>query len=1098
MPTMRPFSAGGRLSRALRTAAIGWAWAASGPSASPARAQLPAAAPGPEYYVAIEQLFAGEYRDAERGFAEALRGARKTVNARWMDSICYHAMLGETYFQSGRLDLALDQFTLACTLHLQYPQWLLRVNFNSEPRPDASRARLPIPWGASRRQATLGVLPDSMLVSIGTIDTSQQVQRGGVVTQAQFWPLNVVEVLRATALAVRRRNELLGPLGPHDAVSKRLVAAFDRGAAPPNHWSHAWIAVLRGLALAGVGQREEALAQLEQGQVLAGTFDHGLTGVSLVEQGRLRMEGGAGPEAGEFFTEASYSAFYYNDLSVLDDALRWGVAYRLAHGIETANPALATAAAWARRNRLDHLAGRAQLGLADELLAVRRGSEAAAAWQSGQPRLRDAAQGPLGTYALWLAARIELPAGRGTATEKLETALQRQAAMSPRNLQIALANRLFDAQTLPSRTALDAYAQLLGDPSPSDVAVRLLDALAVIRTPHRAAFDRWMSAALERDDLAAALDVADRDARRRFHQSLPLAGRVAAVRRLAAAPAADLGPEERAARNDLLLAWPALDEAIAEADACAAELGRLWQPADDKQQLAANLPLWRDYRQALDLRERSLAAAALDRIPAAYAFPPPLPADWRKRFAPGEAALVFHDSPAGMLALLFTAQDAAVWNCGPTAELAARIGELLRALGNNDGNREVSVAVLQSDAWRKPAAELFDALFAKAPLDIEGLDELVVVPDGVLWYAPFEALQVRTETYAGALSGIARVRYAPTLGLAFRFREPWRRVQRAAVVVGALLPGDDQEQRVAAVQPLLDAIDNALAIPPGPPATGPVAASLIDALVNFEEIEVSPDAPYGWSPLALDRSASRESLGSWLGLPGVGPQRVVLPGLRTAAERGGRAARRGDDAEQTPGDELFLSACALMAAGSETLLLSRWHVGGQSTVDFVREFLQEAPHTSASDAWQRCLQLAAEWPVDPTSEPRLKAPPQGAQLTAAHPFFWAGYLLVDSGWRGPPAEPPAPAAPPLPGAAPPAPPAVPPARPLPPGTSPPDSPPPGSPAAGSVAKQAAAVGSPPPPATPPAAGRSAPRASAAPAPPPATPPGAPPAAPVAR
>ena len=88
-----------------------------------------------------------------------------------------------------------------------------------------------------------------------------------------------------------------------------------------------------------------------------------------------------------------------------------------------------------------------------------------------------------------------------------------------------------------------------------------------------------------------------------------------------------------------------------------------------------------------------------------------------------------------------------------------------------------------------------------------------------------------------------------------------------------------------------------------------------------------------------------------------------------------------------------------MSAGAETMLLSRWRVGGQSTLDLVREFVQELPHTAAADAWQRSVQLAMETPIDPASELRVKAGKEAVELTAKHPFFWAGYLVVDSGWR---------------------------------------------------------------------------------------------------
>ena len=134
-------------------------------------------------------------------------------------------------------------------------------------------------------------------------------------------------------------------------------------------------------------------------------------------------------------------------------------------------------------------------------------------------------------------------------------------------------------------------------------------------------------------------------------------------------------------------------------------------------------------------------------------------------------------------------------------------------------------------------------------------------------------------------------------------------------------------------------------------------------------------------------------------LPGAGPQRIMLPGMHTLAERGGKGGSRRRGATVAPGDDLFYASCALMSAGAETMLLSRWRVGGQSTLDLVREFVQELPHTAAAEAWQRSVQLAMEAPIDPLNELRVKAGNDPVELTAAHPFFWAGYLVVDSGWR---------------------------------------------------------------------------------------------------
>jgi hypothetical protein len=64
----------------------------------------------------------------------------------------------------------------------------------------------------------------------------------------------------------------------------------------------------------------------------------------------------------------------------------------------------------------------------------------------------------------------------------------------------------------------------------------------------------------------------------------------------------------------------------------------------------------------------------------------------------------------------------------------------------------------------------------------------------------------------------------------------------------------------------------------------------------------------------------------------------------------------------------------------------------------VREFTQELAHAPAAEAWGRARLLAREAPLDAENEPRLRGLEQEGELTTAnHPFFWAGYLLVDTG-----------------------------------------------------------------------------------------------------
>ena len=121
-----------------------------------AQAQLGDTIPSQQYYNGIEELYEGDFRDAQRTFSRSLTGSVKTIGptgtVRWVDAICYHAMLGETFYHWGQPEQALQQFDQACTILMQYPKWMLRVQFPPQLAGDASLARVAIPWGTSDRR----------------------------------------------------------------------------------------------------------------------------------------------------------------------------------------------------------------------------------------------------------------------------------------------------------------------------------------------------------------------------------------------------------------------------------------------------------------------------------------------------------------------------------------------------------------------------------------------------------------------------------------------------------------------------------------------------------------------------------------------------------------------------------------------------------------------------------------------------------------------------------------------------------------------------------------------------------------------------------
>jgi hypothetical protein len=392
-------------------------------------------------------------------------------------------------------------------------------------------------------------------------------------------------------------------------------------------------------------------------------------------------------------------------------------------------------------------------------------------------------------------------------------------------------------------------------------------------------------------------------------------------------------------------------------------------------------------------QEAMLREIAVRREPAGLVFPPLCSTVEIQKSLPNKrAVLAFLVTSRHMYAFLLNNQRYSYWEVGSPALVFRKIVELLRQMGHFEQNRELSVKDLASEQWKLAAQQVLESLLRGSQADFsQPLDELVIVPDGFLWYLPFEALQVKVDNKLVPLLSRFRIRYAPTLSLVLpdgRGRKP---AARTAVVVGNLLGRDTEPLARTASEQLAKVLPGTMALKTPLPAPSAIYAALFDRLVVLDEVAPT-DNPYAWSPVTLDRGKAGSTLNDWLALPWQGPEEIVLPGFHTAAENAlKRAGASG------AGQEVFLSVCGLMASGARTILLSRWRTGGQTSCDLVREFAQELPHCEPSDAWQRAVFLAANTPITLEAEPRIKASAGEDLPKATHPFFWAGYLLVDTG-----------------------------------------------------------------------------------------------------
>lgn len=960
-----------------------------------ARGQVQRSMPANSYFARFSTLHNGDYKDALAGFQDELRGGVRTVQSRWIDSICYYTMVGECHYKLGQYNEALDNYIAALNLYVAFSNWMVQVQF--PPSVAGANVRQPLPWGKSARNTKLGRF-STMLIQQGRPVTEGAIRRGGVIAPPTLHSIRPDEIVRCTCLAMKRRAELLGPLCQHDPLTDRVLTVAQSGGGVPNHWSEAWLDVQLGFASAAAGNVGQAVAKLQQSLLVAGEFDHPITGLALLELGRLNLEAGKLQAAAKFFEEASYTAAEHDDLTVLDEAFRYGAMIHAMQQPKDVFAPLEPAAAWATKRGGREFQISLVLLAAESAAQVGQTRQAMALLNQAKTQLgkRIMSVCEIGARLNHISAMVQYQSGNvPVGDEALAAALKINKNHCLWLYQLALTSSRLAKKGITASDAVEIFEKLADDPIAADWLTRPLACLSVLSTPHHGVYEQWFESTHDRD-LEAALEVADRARRHRFFSALPLGGRLLALRWLLESPVESLDETSRIQRQDLLTRYPRYAELARQASALLADLEKMplvisKENTDDHRRQSQ---LFDELAKVATSQEILLREIAVRREPAAFVFPPLRQTkEIQQMLPPGTVLLHVFQANRQTYATLLAKERYANWRVENSSAFEKKLAGMLRAMGNYDPNRELPQNQLNDHAWKQPAKEAIDLLLAGSKVNFgQKFEELVIIPDGMLWYLPFEAVQVGEAKKTVSLLSKTRIRYAPTLGLAFT-SGPARRVEsaRIGVVLGKLAPRDELAESEAFVARLQSSMPKSGALYGALVAPSPYYGALVDGLVVLDDVANRDQGPLDWSPIPLDKQKAAGALANWLALPWKSVDVIAVPGFHTPAESGLK------ETTSAPGQDLFLASCGLMATGARTVLLSRWRTGGQTSRDLVRQFVQELPYSSAASAWQRSVQLMMETPIDVAHEPRIKSVPTATESNASHPFLWAGYMVIDSG-----------------------------------------------------------------------------------------------------
>lgn len=927
--------------------------------------------PPDEYYLGLQAYRAGDLDAAVNLFDRAVGRGRIDGDGRWIDSIPALTLLAECHWQLGSLVMAKQQLDLVFQIAVRRRGWLGRVDWQSMLVSGGQRSPPPNLW---REAAAVRLVPvsDRATFHAGSPLTEQRLALGGVIEEPNIRSFDAGEVLRCLALAAHRRRIILGPLSDHDELATALLEATKYPAELQIPTARALIGSLRASGYFSAGDAKRAIENANRFAMADGAA-HPLSAMAMLTLGETAVSSEQASAAVPSLLRAVHVAAALEQFELIGPTLQLAVGsaepQQLPVVLATIN---AIAPLLSRQSRLAAL----HVWIAGADAAVTAGDPTAATQLLNQAAAlssrRDVALPRLNAYAAFVAAR--LAALQGSAFGVNSATEVDQAWMQLRRFMLEHRFRNSRLVSMPSVYQLGllqaALGKSLGDKSGQELLSHYLSGPSLAQW-RRDPVDALAAQVMDRSNLHAArveqaaengdreefLLRADTLKADQFSQHLPLRGRVLQVRGLAR-----------------------LDESALDAGA----IDWLAQAPPVMQQLRARVVANRAVSNDILNELESLATSiALSRLQIPQVNLPQLDSKFPLAELPSRAALLVFVQTGNqkLYAALATANEIRLWSVAAGPRLPAEIGRLLREIGVG---RPRGKRLPSDESWRASGAKLFQELIPQElAADLESFDRLIIVPDGPLWYLPFELLPMG-DPAAHLWGDRVRISYAPTPAAALRSTADAAGSPRVGLVAGPLFAPQDPERNGQQVDSILAAIQQPIRIPEQLEQPSGWLGPSLGHLVVAAPRTAQPKHPLTMVVSPHDGEHPAGTLAGWLRFPAAVPQSAVLIALRTPVDAG----QMGD------GSELFLTLAALQAAGVRNVLLSRWAVGGESTSLLLRELLQELPYSGIQDAWERAKLVLRRSELDPAAEPLMtKAEHSREDVTGGQPLFWAGYLV---------------------------------------------------------------------------------------------------------
>lgn len=950
------------------------------------------------YYASLVMLNDGRVREAQHGLETAYRVARQAGEEHGIDSVPILIRIGQMLYLQGDLAEGLKQIESGLLLAKRCRGWTRFMQAQPILMRGLSNEVRGIQWYNSQRNAEPGAFPESWPVAIGIGSLIVETAPGENAPVVEVIRLDAIEIYLAQAMGLRLRYQILGQMASELPSSREVLEAFPPTRAEFSEVLQRCHNICHALAMIAIGDTKAATKLIQSNLEVQGGWDHPLTGVGLLALADLAILADDRPTAIRMLSESTlvFARLGQHDW-LADAALKLAAVSAIRRqpgGLDLLNDM----SNWLRtRSYLSHTSTSAAIAM----LAVELENYSLSDSHATQV-LRTISKnvGPLPhlqAAARFARARVLIKQGKiepGRAALDLPIAIAQGVDLpgptSRTIFQLQWLRALFDAGQITPAVAMKQYDRLLDGPGPSGWLYDPWESLGAATADVRDHGFNWLYMVERLGNREATIEAMDRNHRIQCRFHLPLAGREVDLRMLFHSKELKL-PDEAKPQNVLLhKQFPAIDQA-ANAIQRQVDAAQKIKSIDSKDWSVEEKLLWSQLGPQCDLQEQRLVDASTSRISIPHVFPPTTSvAEVKKQLSMADsnasrAIVGFFVASQTVYGYSITADRVELWNVERAILANEKFRQLCDAIGLGQSPSKVLASVKKPN-WEKLARELQALLIPVNVLSrLREVSNLTIIPDGWLWYVPFEILPDSSANNSQPWLAKHSISYAPTLGIAVGHFSPSNVSNRTLGVEKSGFFVADRETDNSLVKDLMQSIAGTQLVE----VPTKVHTSRWSRL-QFDQVWVAVDAKleYGnpFAVMAYDAGGST-SMRQWLQLPMLAPTQLVLAGCELPA-----MTRSDGD-----GVELFRLACCLAAMGNRSALVNRWSSHGESSQLLLKNFLELSTEIPAAQAWRRSVLSLWETPLRYPTEPvlgTLKKDYFQEEFTGIHPIFWASTMVI--------------------------------------------------------------------------------------------------------